>query len=116
MSDINLAKALAALYPDARAGRDYVVRDDGQGAFVALWAPALGDPPTDEAIATGWAAHLAAEQQTAYQRARASALAAAVPLDTLLAALVEAAAPEPGTPLASIKATWEGIKAAHPAP
>ena len=76
---VTLALALAQLRPDAVPGRDYLVRDDGRGPYLAGWDEAkLGPRPTAEEIAR--ASQLAAtraesaRQERADRRARISTL------------------------------------------
>lgn len=54
---MNKALAIKQLYPNAELGKDYSVRDDGEGQFIDKWS--LDDPmPSDEALAAAWQEYL----------------------------------------------------------
>ena len=56
---MNINLALARLFPSAKAGVDYILRDDGNGQFIENWN--LPDPiPTDEQM------QIAASEQEKY--------------------------------------------------
>lgn len=59
---MELWKALAHLFPNAHPMRDYELRDDGDGPYIARWG--LDDPqPTPAQLAAAIAAYDAAEAQ-----------------------------------------------------
>ncbi|MDM5163816.1 XkdW family protein [Bacillus zhangzhouensis] len=54
---MNKALAIKYLYPYAELGRDYSVRDDGEGQFIDKWS--LDDPmPSDEVLEAAWNEYL----------------------------------------------------------
>ncbi|KJF47106.1 XkdW family protein [Bacillus altitudinis] len=55
---MNKALAIKYLYPNAELGKDYSVRDDGEGQFIDKWS--LEDPvPSDEVLEVAWNEYLA---------------------------------------------------------
>lgn len=54
---MNKALAIKYLYPDAELGKDFSVRDDGEGQFIDTWA--LEEPiPSDEELESAWQEYL----------------------------------------------------------
>lgn len=51
---MELGVLLAYKYPNLKAGKDYLVKDDGEGAFIAKWN-AEEPQPTDEELQDAWA-------------------------------------------------------------
>lgn len=45
-----VVEAIKLLYPNAKVGVDFTVRDNGNGAFVSYWSESLGPQPTTEQI------------------------------------------------------------------
>jgi hypothetical protein len=67
-------KALRHLYPQADPARDYEVRDDGTGAYIAAWR-LPGQPPSAQQIADAILAYDAAATAEAQRREAVRALA-----------------------------------------
>ena len=50
---MNIAQVLQYLYPDADAMKDYIVQDDGEGAYIKKWN--LAEPqPTQAELEAAW--------------------------------------------------------------
>lgn len=92
----DLWKGLAHLFPNARNLGDYVLRDDGAGAYIAAWY--LPDPqPTPAQITAAIVAYDLAEQQRQQEAAQLrqqvitlAQSAVGVRIDALTAAQVRA--------------------------
>lgn len=54
---LNKALAIMHLFPNAILGKDFSVRDDGEGQFIDTWA--LEEPlPSDEELVAAWQEYL----------------------------------------------------------
>ncbi|MCM3367856.1 XkdW family protein [Bacillus safensis] len=54
---MNKALAIKYLYPNAELGKDFSVRDDGEGQFIDTWT--LENPiPSDEELESAWQEYL----------------------------------------------------------
>jgi hypothetical protein len=54
---LNIPICINQIYPNARSGVDFVVRDDGQGQFISLWNIDAPKPTTEE-LAVAWEQYL----------------------------------------------------------
>ncbi len=53
---VALHEVIKTLYPDAESLADYLVANDGNGAVIIHWNPALGTQPTEQELAAAEAA------------------------------------------------------------
>jgi hypothetical protein len=59
-----MTKAILHLYPTLEFDKDFIVRDDGKGSFIALWKPSFSKP-TSEELQNGWDDYIAKQPQPA---------------------------------------------------
>lgn len=55
---MELGVLLAYQYPHLKVGKEYLVKDDGSGAFIAKWE-ASEPQPTDEELQIAWDEYIA---------------------------------------------------------
>lgn len=106
-----LCGAIHRIYPNARAGIDFQVQDDGAGPYIGEWL-LPSPPPTAAEIEAARAAYLQEQESQAYREAR---LAEYPSIGDQLDALYKARQGDPGE-LAEIDARIREVKARHPKP